>query len=317
MFQSRTFQHIPTETLSLAWSHGNRIATGGIDRNVRVWDPNDGTNQVLAGHDDWVRRVTWSRHNQLATCDDSGKVILWNKDAVVGELTVKADYLQLTWSPNGTTLAIGSRCTIHLWETVTKSTSRHELSCIIRDIVWSPFWIAIVSQNAVQLWDHTMAERRDLVSPSDGAIRTIAWSNLGSYLAAVKDRTVTVWNSAGNLHCMLKSERYLKNMVWAPIETSLACGTYDGTILVWWTLQTEPVELKNISTPVQHIAWSASGRFLAAVSGPCMHLWDLHTGNPVHSVTLTNIITAIAWSLDRDQIASICDDGVLSITTPT
>ena len=70
---------------SVAWSgegEGARLASGGGDGTVRVWDASTGAEVAkLEGHGDWVRSVAWSGEGEgarLASGGDDGTVRVWD-----------------------------------------------------------------------------------------------------------------------------------------------------------------------------------------------------------------------------------------------
>jgi WD40 repeat protein len=117
----------------LSWSHenwihtldvhpdGQRVATGGADRAIKLWKW--GQEEPLAaikGHDEWVRTLAFSPDGSLlASAGDDRLVKLWDVETAqpVATLDPKTDYLDvLAWSPDGKTLhAGGSDGKIHSW----------------------------------------------------------------------------------------------------------------------------------------------------------------------------------------------------------
>lgn len=103
-----------------------RLATAGCDGSVRVWARTgaDGawvldTNGLLSGHSRWVRDVAWAPAtgllaNQLASCSEDGRVIVWEQRSVGGEWSPKtvrtfdAPVWRVSWSLTGGILAVTS-----------------------------------------------------------------------------------------------------------------------------------------------------------------------------------------------------------------
>ena len=118
----------------LNWSHGGwihaldvhpdgrRVATGGVDRIVKLWRwGEDEPLAVCAGHEEWVRVLAFSPDAQLlASAGDDCMVRLWNVETAeqLATLDPETSYLDaLAWSPDSTTLyAGGNDGLIHSWD---------------------------------------------------------------------------------------------------------------------------------------------------------------------------------------------------------
>jgi len=102
-----------------------RIASGGCDNKVKVWnvvqEANDVLQQVsvLGEHTDWVRDVAWApsiglSHNILATGSQDHQVILWQEDTStqpptytpMDKVQFPACVWRCSWSVNGSILAV-------------------------------------------------------------------------------------------------------------------------------------------------------------------------------------------------------------------
>jgi WD40 repeat protein len=99
-----------------------RLASCGADRNVRVWQIDDGKCQVLRGHTDEVFAVAFHPEGKrLATGGRDRAVWFW--DLATGEEVVRlqghTSYIwSLAFSPDGKTLVSGSGDgTVRLWDT--------------------------------------------------------------------------------------------------------------------------------------------------------------------------------------------------------
>lgn len=111
---------------SLAGRTSVRLATAGCDERVRVWVRTDGgewredEEGLLEGpHKRWVRDAAWAPAtglpvNQLASCSEDGKVVVWEQKRAGGrwEPTVVRDFgapvWRVSWSLTGGILAASS-----------------------------------------------------------------------------------------------------------------------------------------------------------------------------------------------------------------
>lgn len=64
--------------------HGNMIATGGADRQLRLWEPNGKAIAALPGHTDWISGIAFTPDGkQIATSSLDRSIRIWNVAAAV------------------------------------------------------------------------------------------------------------------------------------------------------------------------------------------------------------------------------------------
>src|SRR6266700_1277274 len=104
---------------------GTRIASGGNDSTVQVWNAKTGKLLLLyTGHTGTVYTLAWSPDGtRIASGSDDSTVQIW--DAQSGRLRLTytghtAGVRQLAWSPDGTRIASGGNDnTIQVWMAIT------------------------------------------------------------------------------------------------------------------------------------------------------------------------------------------------------
>jgi WD40 repeat protein len=108
---------------------GAFLAIGGRDTQVVLWNVRDPDHPVpvtmLSGHGEMLRGVAFRHRGQvLATVSADGQVILWDLTDVEAPATVSSfrtdqRALSLSWSPDGTLLAIGlDQGGVELWAVI-------------------------------------------------------------------------------------------------------------------------------------------------------------------------------------------------------
>jgi WD40 repeat protein len=150
---------------ALAWSSDSkRIASGGDDKRVHVWDATTGDNIfTYRDHSNQISSVAWSPDGiYIASAGYNEKTVrIWNAttgDNISIYLSHSSTVRKVAWSPNGKLIASASNDkTVHLWEPTTR---RHIFtyqghSDKVTTVAWSPDGTHIASgsnDGIVQVW---------------------------------------------------------------------------------------------------------------------------------------------------------------------
>lgn len=228
-----------TAITCMAWSpDGRRLASGGSDSTVHIWDTETGEClRVINDRNNWVWSVTWSPDGKMiASASEDGVIRIWNQNTgdMVKELSkMGVPVYSLSWSQDGRFLASGG---------------------FDRDIrVWC-------TEGWVQL---------HVLSCLFGGVNCLSWHPKNQMLASGSfDREVRVWDGEHGkyIRSFYGHGEGVNGVAWSPDGELLASGSGDGSIRVWNTRTGLGISIEGHRGSVTQVAFSHDGRFLASKS---------------------------------------------------
>jgi WD40 repeat protein len=246
-----------------------------------------------------------------------------------------------TWSADGTRYAALSVNRITLWHVANRRSARAAGSITSHvaqsgNPAWSPDGTVLAVDG---LGEFTLYSTGDLDSPrrvagpidvgTTGTSVTLDWQPRGHLFAAaaLTDTTATIWNVSDTssptrvAHIPVRSRVAL--LQWAPDGRTLAVGDYNGEVRLWTMgksanpVPVGPAMKVRADSPVRSIAWSPSGKAIAAVTeDPAVGVWDVSDArHPRASQRLATgqntYLDRLAWSPDGVMLAASGDLQVL------
>ncbi|TWT96012.1 WD domain, G-beta repeat [Botrimarina colliarenosi] len=291
----------PTVVTAVAISgDGQRIAAGGDDHHVRIWNAADGVAlNNLTAHGDWVRGARFAADGRrLATVSADHTVCLWSLGVGSPELVVRrlaGGALQaVAWRPDGQAVATaGFGDSLRVFDLdAADDAAPEEQGCACEDtraVAFSPDgrWVAAAGRNGVvRMWDQVASGGpRDL--PSDGRrVRALAFSPDGETLAAGGDSpAVRLWRRdrdgfGGVPDELLVRPGKVHSLAFLD-ERVLAVGDTQNEITLWDAeTRAERTVLRGHTGTVAALAVSDDGRRLVSGSfDTTVRVWDLDPAN--------------------------------------
>ena len=216
-------RHVATVT-SVQWTPNNQmqVVSGAADKQAIVWETTQYQSQaVFAGHNAPIEAVSWGSDGQtVASASQGGAVRIWNAETI-REVhgfyqDAQAPMRACAFAPTGTTLGIGGD------------------DGVIR--IWNGFLCQMQTTGNGGVMCQDVPER---LHTSNKAIRSLAWSPDGRYLASGSDDgSFSVWSLAQGQHPLfsitVQPGIAVHSIAWAADGKQLA--TASGTSVILWTL---------------------------------------------------------------------------------
>lgn len=314
---------------------------GSNDKSVRLWNVKTGKlKAILKGCSTDILSLAFSPDGEtIAAGEINGTVTLLSTKTkklittLVGhrlapsDITEPGSVLSLAFSPDGETLASGSRdTTIRLWNT---KTAHHKVTLTghngrVTTIVFSSDGNIIASgasythwssDSTIRLWDATTGRHRSTIQTLTLTYK-LAFSPDNETLVSISGgKDIHIWNTkTGKLKADLTAQRksnYPKS-VFSDSKRKIYVnddGTY--TLLDVKTGKQKPI-LKDFHSPIRHpeyppksLGFSPDGKTIAIQDGNSVWLWDVETDT--HKATLSGHkkhIASIKFSPDGQFLST-------------
>jgi WD40 repeat protein len=321
--ESKTFRGHTHGVWTVAYSRdGLTLASGGVDRLVRIWDIETGRLlRSLRGHTHDIRAAVYSPDGQtLITGSEDRTIRLWNPKT--GEplklLFTRYDHnvCSLSLSPDGLMLARGSHNKdIKIWEVTTGTELMTLLGKDQYDHHWSPCvafcpdGIHLASGSdigKIKIWEVLPSGEEKVLA--NGHWRDITDDD------TTENRGFFVEDEGGGFQKPM--EFWIGAMAFTPDGKTLITGSRDCTIKYFeMPVASEQRMLKGHAGWVRSLAVSPDGKVLVSASDDqTIKLWDLASGR--HFRTLkghAGAVRCVVFSADGKRLASASWDRTVKL----
>ena len=265
---------------AVVW-HDMRIASGGSDGVVQVWEATTGRTLVTyRGHTGQVTAISWSPGGQeIVSSGTENTAQVWKASTGSKVLTYTGHHqfiYDVAWSPDRERIASASfDGTVQVWEAATgKTLWTYRQNTRMWTAEWSPNgkYLASAGGGVVQVWE-TAHWRPVFTYPAnkDSLLLTLAtrWSSDSGRIAAVDNDTARVWDAITGNHVLIYHGHtgQVIDVAWSPDGKHVASSGADQTVQVWDASTGMRLFLYHGHTDaVYQLAWSPDGRYLASGS---------------------------------------------------
>lgn len=329
---------------SIAWeADGQRLATGGIDQTIKIWNASTGSETVtLRGNRQTVCSLSWGPDGHLAYGSADGSVKIWNPIRDQESSVIPGDVRQtsVAWNPASNGLAMaGDDGRVRIWDaaqhTEIVSLDAHDKTRtgwqfgLIPSLAWHPDGNQLASASSdgtAKVWDASTSQVTFALPADHGAVRCVAWSPDGSQLAAGSEdgtiRIVDMINYTPQVRVFqahTPPDIRTMTLAWSPQGDRLASCVWGVTHAKIWdpTTGTELARMLG-GSGVLKMAWSPDGKRLATGSTDFLvAAWDAETGQKLSTMRgHSDFVVGVAWSPDGTRLASAGFDHSVRIWNP-
>jgi WD40 repeat protein len=305
----------------LAYSpDGSRLATGGNDRTVRIWDLEGKELHALKGHKSLVTALAWSPDGQsLASGSWDQAVRFWKADGSRSQEWkghTKA-VVALAFSPDGTQVASGSGdFTIRIWDL--SGQTLHTLkghTSNVTALAWHARGTLLASgswDRTIRFWNPKTGKSGPVLEGHTYRVNGIEWHPDGSTLASVGDQTLRTWTQDGTaLKTIKKDDDHLLCLSWKHDGNDIATGSRFSSLLRINHLNDNTDRVIGDAHPggITEMAWHPSGdRIAAACRERAVRL--ITADGRAGAVMSGAVARTVAWNPQGTQLASAGDMAV-------
>lgn len=270
--------------------------------------------------------VAWDPTADRFATVEHGTVHLWDSNDLIRPTTSwelsKGPLAALAWAADGSRLAAaGGEGRLWVYDVRSTPLSLWDppvANSPLNAIAWNPRAdvLATVTDGALILWDAPTGSVLGARSPSDQALRTVAWRPDGERVAIGGDggRLEIYDGELNHVHSTAVGAG-ITSTAWAPSGHDIALGLSDGRLLVGDPEALSGPTVQASDQALTAVSWSPTGQLLATagVDGD-LKVWDPRPSRPIITVpTPTSPLISATWNPQQTVVATTGFDGIVRL----
>jgi WD40 repeat protein len=262
----------------------------------------------LAGPTGETRELAWSTSGRYLACLTEGDVTLFDREAAWAATKGDSFACGLAWRPGTDVLAsldvVAGRLSEALGKTVNVSDVHDLLRASITAASWAPDGSKLATgdlKGQVHVWHFASGRFQRLIH--DDAIKRLAWSPDGGWLAVAEGRTIDLWNASAWEPTNLGGHRgTVHALAWHPDGTCLASASRQE-IVIWNPTAPKRSRRRVLALQgTQAFSWSPDGMLIAEQT----NIWDQSlAGLRMDPQCHRSEVSTAVWSPDKSLFASV------------
>lgn len=315
----------------LSFLPDGRLASGGDDRKVRLWDAQTGDSiRTLEGGPSFVNGLVTSANSVIAGFD-SGWITVWNPDTgVASKQMPTARFWQLSAGPaSNSVITVDTDLIVRArnltTEAVTAEFAGHTTSTIL-GLTFSPdggHVIAGGTEASIRIWHRSNGIPARTILASPGGTSGTLLSSDGRHLltsAGTPTPKLRLWNmDTGELERDFGwSAGWPAAAAYSADDEHVAAGTMNREVHLFNVSTGSKMTLTGHASAVRSLAFSPDGALLASgdAAGE-VQIWNAQSGQWLRTLTINaGWVTAVAFSPSTNELMTASEDGFLHFWNP-